>query len=169
MPRVIIATTTPKVPQIELEYQTFGNPAHPCILLISGLGTDLLGHPEETIVKPLVEQKYYVIRYDNRDIGKSSRLNQLGSPNLQKHILRTILIDILLPFLRKLAPLLGVISHFYKHNITSSSRLLRIIVKLRLVWFGFIISQLLKLDKKIVEYLVAREYERYTLTGMDVV
>jgi pimeloyl-ACP methyl ester carboxylesterase len=53
-----------------LYYETFGNPSDPAVLLISGLASQCL-HWFSYIYEPLVQQGYYVIRFDNRDVGLS--------------------------------------------------------------------------------------------------
>ncbi|MGH8458671.1 MAG: alpha/beta fold hydrolase, partial [Nevskiales bacterium] len=68
---------------VHLEYETFGNPAHPPILLIMGLGAQLLLWPEE-FCRALAEAGHYVIRYDNRDIGLSSKITHAGKPRLMR-------------------------------------------------------------------------------------
>lgn len=59
---------------LQLEVETLGDPAHPAILLIMGLGMQLLAWPDEFCLT-LVDAGYYVIRFDNRDIGLSSKLD----------------------------------------------------------------------------------------------
>ena len=53
----------------------------PVVLLVMGLGMQLIAWPPY-FVQPLVDAGYRVIRLDNRDIGLSSHLDQLGKPNL---------------------------------------------------------------------------------------
>ncbi len=60
--------------QITLEYEDRGNPANPVLLLIMGLGQQLIAWPE-AFVEALVEAGFRVIRYDNRDTGRSSWVN----------------------------------------------------------------------------------------------
>jgi pimeloyl-ACP methyl ester carboxylesterase len=62
---------------IELFYEDFGKPADPVILLVMGLGTQLIAWPDD-FVDGLVTAGYRVIRYDNRDIGLSTHLD--GAP-----------------------------------------------------------------------------------------
>jgi pimeloyl-ACP methyl ester carboxylesterase len=57
---------------IVIEYDTFGDPADPAILLIMGFGTQLLGWDAE-LCRLLAAQGRYVIRYDNRDCGLSTK------------------------------------------------------------------------------------------------
>ena len=51
------------------------------VLLVMGLGMQLVAWPE-TFVDTLVKAGHRVIRFDNRDIGLSARLDHLGVPNL---------------------------------------------------------------------------------------
>src|SRR5213596_2672231 len=53
---------------IELEYEAFGDSADPAMLLVMGLGMQLLAW-EEGFCRMLAERGFYVIRYDNRDVG----------------------------------------------------------------------------------------------------
>ena len=66
---------------VTLEYETYGNPAHPPLLLIMGLGAQLTLWPIE-LVDALVARGYRVIRYDNRDIGLSTKFTAAGVPDL---------------------------------------------------------------------------------------
>ena len=66
---------------IELEYETFGDRGARPLLLIMGLGAQLLLWEEEFCAE-LVERGHYVIRYDNRDVGLSTKLDHAGEPNL---------------------------------------------------------------------------------------
>ena len=66
---------------IEIAYQTFGDPTATPMLLVMGLGTQMLGWPED-LCEDLASQGHYVIRYDNRDIGCSTHLNHLPAPTM---------------------------------------------------------------------------------------
>src|SRR3954454_3200723 len=57
---------------IELEYEAFGDPADPAVLLIMGFGTQLLGWDVE-FCRLLAAGGRHVIRYDNRDCGLSTK------------------------------------------------------------------------------------------------
>ncbi len=57
---------------VEICYQTFGEPSADPLLLIMGLGGPMNWWDSE-LCALLAEQGFYVIRYDNRDIGRSSR------------------------------------------------------------------------------------------------
>jgi pimeloyl-ACP methyl ester carboxylesterase len=60
-----------KVSKIDLFVETFGEKTHPPVLLIMGLGCQSLNW-FPYFYEPIVEQGYYVIRFDNRDIGLST-------------------------------------------------------------------------------------------------
>jgi pimeloyl-ACP methyl ester carboxylesterase len=58
---------------IELEYETFGDPEDPPLLLVMGLGAQMIWiHPD--FCQDLVDRGFYVIRFDNRDVGLSTRI-----------------------------------------------------------------------------------------------
>ena len=62
---------------IELHVEIGGQPEHPVIMLIMGLGAQLLFWPD-FFCKSLIDQGYRVIRFDNRDIGLSSKIRHSG-------------------------------------------------------------------------------------------
>ncbi|RYF40818.1 MAG: alpha/beta fold hydrolase [Comamonadaceae bacterium] len=53
----------------------------PVVLLIMGLGMQLIAWPEP-FVQALVEAGFRVVRFDNRDVGLSQQFDHLGTPNL---------------------------------------------------------------------------------------
>src|SRR6478736_4903064 len=57
---------------VELYYETFGSPADPTLLLINGMGSQCINYDERWCEK-FVAQGYQVIRFDNRDIGLSTK------------------------------------------------------------------------------------------------
>lgn len=59
---------------LELAYEDFGDTAAPAVVMIMGLGTQLLGWPEP-LIADLVQRGFRVIRFDNRDIGLSTKLS----------------------------------------------------------------------------------------------
>ena len=63
---------TAPVSRASLVYDTFGSPDGEPLLLIQGLGVQLIGWRAEFCAR-LAARGYYVIRFDNRDIGLSSR------------------------------------------------------------------------------------------------
>jgi pimeloyl-ACP methyl ester carboxylesterase len=66
---------------IQVEAETFGNRADPCVLLIMGLGMQLTAW-HEGFCRMLAEEGFYVIRFDNRDVGLSTHFEQFGRPNI---------------------------------------------------------------------------------------
>ena len=60
---------------IELCYQTFGDPADQPLLLVMGLGGPMTWWPVDLCTQ-LAGEGFFVIRYDNRDTGRSTRLRQ---------------------------------------------------------------------------------------------
>src|SRR3954467_13655777 len=62
-----------EVGPVTLCYETFGDPTDPAILLIMGLGTQMVAWREE-FCRQLVDRGFFVIRYDNRDSGKSTSM-----------------------------------------------------------------------------------------------
>jgi pimeloyl-ACP methyl ester carboxylesterase len=67
--------------EIQIEYDTFGDPSSPPLLLIMGLGEQMLGWDEE-LCKQLASRDLFVIRFDNRDVGLSSKIDKAGVPNV---------------------------------------------------------------------------------------
>ncbi|WP_122816598.1 alpha/beta fold hydrolase [Nocardioides pantholopis] len=63
----------PVGPGVELCYQTFGDPDGDPLLLVMGLGGPMTWWPT-SLCRLLAEQGFFVIRFDNRDTGRSSRL-----------------------------------------------------------------------------------------------
>jgi pimeloyl-ACP methyl ester carboxylesterase len=59
---------------IDIYYETFGDPNNPAVLLIMGLGSQCV-HWFPYFYEPIVQKGYYVIRFDNRDLGRSSRVS----------------------------------------------------------------------------------------------
>jgi len=59
---------------LEIHYEDMGNPSDPPVLLIMGLGAQLLLW-RKGFCERLVNQGYRVIRYDNRDVGLSGKLH----------------------------------------------------------------------------------------------
>lgn len=65
---------------IEIAYDTFGDPADPPLLLVMGLNTQRLAWPEPLCLE-LAGHGFYVIRFDNRDVGESTHLSDLPTPS----------------------------------------------------------------------------------------
>lgn len=61
------------VGELELEYEDWGSPEHPPLVLVMGLSAQMLLWPDG-FCEQLARQGYRVIRFDNRDIGLSSKI-----------------------------------------------------------------------------------------------
>ncbi len=72
---------------IEVAYETFGNPEDPPILLIMGLGTQMIAWPDP-LCRDLAERGYFIVRYDNRDVGLSTHLREVKAPSVLDVVLR---------------------------------------------------------------------------------
>jgi pimeloyl-ACP methyl ester carboxylesterase len=59
---------------VELCFETFGGPEAPAVLLTMGLATQMLGWHEDFCAE-LADRGFHVIRFDNRDCGRSKRMN----------------------------------------------------------------------------------------------
>lgn len=68
---------------IELAYDEFGDSNKPVILLIMGLGTQMIAWPE-VFCHSLAERGFRVIRFDNRDIGLSQKMDGTRVPHMLK-------------------------------------------------------------------------------------
>ena len=65
---------------IEIAYETFGDPGDPAILLVMGLGTQMLAWPDPLCAR-LADAGHHVIRFDNRDVGLSTHFD-VAPPSL---------------------------------------------------------------------------------------
>ncbi|HWT71994.1 MAG TPA: alpha/beta hydrolase [Oxalicibacterium sp.] len=79
-----------QVNDITIEYETQGNPGGEPVLLIMGLGMQLVSWPE-SFCEGLLKQGFYLIRFDNRDSGLSTKLAHLGKPNTTLAVLKLML------------------------------------------------------------------------------
>ena len=76
MPRASFTSTDNR--SIELEYDHFGNPTDPALLLIMGFTAQMVVWDEE-FCKQLADRGHFVIRFDNRDCGLSTKLHGVPS------------------------------------------------------------------------------------------
>ncbi|MDP4226335.1 MAG: alpha/beta hydrolase, partial [Bacteroidota bacterium] len=65
---------------LTIAYEAFGNKENEAIIFIQGTGATMLHYPEQLCQK-LASKGFYVIRFDNRDIGLSTHLDSLGQPD----------------------------------------------------------------------------------------
>ena len=70
-----------KVGPLEIAYDTFGNPKLPPMLLIMGLGAQMIRW-DEAFCNALAAQGHWVIRFDNRDVGLSTKFDKAGVPDI---------------------------------------------------------------------------------------
>jgi pimeloyl-ACP methyl ester carboxylesterase len=69
---------------ITLCYERFGSESDPAMLLIMGLGTQMIGWPDE-FCDQLAGRGFHVVRFDNRDIGRSTRIR--GAPPTPRQLI----------------------------------------------------------------------------------
>lgn len=79
---------------LSLCYEEFGKNSDPAILLVMGLGTQMIAWPD-AFCQGLANLGFRVIRFDNRDIGLSQKMYHSPKPNIVKI---TILAKLGLPF-----------------------------------------------------------------------
>ena len=68
---------------LTLFYESFGNESDPALLLVMGLGAQMLLW-EESFCQKLAAAGFRVIRYDNRDVGLSSKIEGGPTPDIGK-------------------------------------------------------------------------------------
>ncbi|MBA1203397.1 alpha/beta fold hydrolase [Pseudomonas capeferrum] len=73
--------------ELSLVYQSVGKPSDPTLLLVMGLGGQLIHWPDD-VVEALCSQGFRVVRYDNRDVGLSRWNRAPESANLTVEVLR---------------------------------------------------------------------------------
>ena len=78
---------TVAVGELEIAYETFGDATDPALLLVMGLGTQMLAWPDD-FCAGLAANGRYVIRFDNRDVGLSTHLDGVRAPQPAKVLLR---------------------------------------------------------------------------------
>jgi pimeloyl-ACP methyl ester carboxylesterase len=74
---------------VRLCYETVGDPSQPALLLIMGLGGQMITWHDD-FCELLADSGFQVIRFDNRDCGRSTRLEQLAPPSLLELVTRRI-------------------------------------------------------------------------------
>jgi len=68
---------------IQIEYDTFGNPSDRPLLLVIGLGGQMIQWDSD-LCRDLARRGHFVIRFDNRDAGLSTHFDAAGIPNFAK-------------------------------------------------------------------------------------
>jgi pimeloyl-ACP methyl ester carboxylesterase len=72
---------------LTLAYEERGRRGDPVMLMVMGLGVQLVFWPDE-LVERLAAQGFHVVLFDNRDVGLSTKLEHLGTPNITAQALR---------------------------------------------------------------------------------
>src|SRR5579859_4443235 len=67
---------------IEIEYETFGDAKDAPLLLIMGLGAQMTTWDDD-FCRQLSKRGFHVIRFDNRDVGLSDKMDSAGMPDMQ--------------------------------------------------------------------------------------
>jgi pimeloyl-ACP methyl ester carboxylesterase len=70
------------VGELDIAYQTLGDPADPPLLLVMGLGSQLI-HWDLELCRQFTDRGFHVIRFDNRDSGRSTKI-RAPVPNLMR-------------------------------------------------------------------------------------
>ena len=71
---------------IDICYEIFGDPAAEPLLLIMGLGAQMI-HWDDDFCRQLAARGFRVIRFDNRDIGHSTKIGSAGVPKRPEMLL----------------------------------------------------------------------------------
>lgn len=66
---------------VDLYYEDNGPKDAPVVLLVMGLGTQMIAWPDE-LIQGLVQRGFRVVHYDNRDVGLSTHLHDARTPSL---------------------------------------------------------------------------------------
>lgn len=66
-----------------LEYERLGDSADPAVILIAGLALQMIDWPDD-FCHMLCEGGYQVIRFDNRDVGRSDKMVAAGMPDMEQ-------------------------------------------------------------------------------------
>lgn len=87
MPVQVTAEQHAPVGDVELCYDSFGDPGAPPLLLVMGLGSQMVVW-EDGFCKELAARGFWVTRFDNRDVGRSTSLEEEPVPTLSQLVLR---------------------------------------------------------------------------------
>ena len=66
---------------ISIAYDEFGERDNPTVMLVMGLGTQMIAWPE-ALCEDLASRGYHVLRFDNRDVGLSQKFDHDTPPNV---------------------------------------------------------------------------------------
>jgi pimeloyl-ACP methyl ester carboxylesterase len=79
---------TCRVGDIDIAYETFGDPEQPALLLVMGLATQMIAWHDDFCAE-LAGHGFHVVRFDNRDVGRSTAMRDLPAPTLRQLALRS--------------------------------------------------------------------------------
>jgi pimeloyl-ACP methyl ester carboxylesterase len=71
---------------LELAYETFGSAQDPTVMLVMGLGSQMVAWADEFCTM-IADEGFQVVRFDNRDVGLSTHFDSAGTPNLTRVLL----------------------------------------------------------------------------------
>jgi pimeloyl-ACP methyl ester carboxylesterase len=74
---------TVRANDIDIAYEAIGDPHDPPLVMIMGLVTQMIGWPDP-FCRMLARSGRYVIRFDNRDVGLSTKMDSLGVPDIER-------------------------------------------------------------------------------------
>jgi pimeloyl-ACP methyl ester carboxylesterase len=66
---------------VEIEYETFGRPSDPTLLLVMGFDAQMIVW-REAFCEALASRGLHVVRFDNRDVGLSTKLDHAPVPDV---------------------------------------------------------------------------------------
>ncbi|QSI33493.1 alpha/beta fold hydrolase [Variovorax sp. RKNM96] len=75
---------------VEIAWDSFGDPDAPPLVLIMGLGAQMVAWDDAFCARLAEAGGHRVIRFDNRDIGHSTHLSHLGVPDIQALMLQAM-------------------------------------------------------------------------------
>ena len=75
---------------IDIEFESFGRKTDPAVLLIMGYAAQLTMWPVP-FCEGLAARGFRVVRFDNRDVGRSTHLSQLGVPNVGEAMMKAMM------------------------------------------------------------------------------
>lgn len=102
VPRPLAASYAAVMPQadvgrgISLAWESFGERDAEPLVLVMGLGAQMILWPDD-LCRQLAARGYFVVRFDNRDVGESTKLHHLGVPRIPARIALRSLARIRLP------------------------------------------------------------------------
>jgi pimeloyl-ACP methyl ester carboxylesterase len=62
---------------VEIYYEAFGDPADPALLMVNGLGSQLINYRTEWVER-FVARGFFAVRFDNRDVGLSTKFDAVS-------------------------------------------------------------------------------------------